>query len=58
MIAPSADGWCADWPFEVRFDYGELDEHDPAGKPEKTWFYRADAFKLPRGLRVAHLLTL
>ncbi|MBP8276482.1 MAG: hypothetical protein KAX55_06310 [Propionivibrio sp.] len=35
---------CADWLFEVRFDYGELDEHDPAGKPEKTWFYRADAF--------------
>ncbi len=39
---PSDNG--ADWLFEVRFDYGELDEDDPTGKPEKPWFYRADAF--------------
>ncbi|WP_081066246.1 SpvB/TcaC N-terminal domain-containing protein [Burkholderia cepacia] len=34
----------ADWLFEVRFDYGELDDGDPTGKPEKPWFYRSDAF--------------
>lgn len=34
----------ADWLFEVRFDYGELDDGDPTGKPEKPWFYRPDAF--------------
>jgi RHS repeat-associated protein len=34
----------ADWLFEVRFDYGELDEGDPTGNPEKPWFYRPDAF--------------
>ena len=34
----------ADWLFEVRFDYGELDEADPTGQPEKSWFYRPDAF--------------
>lgn len=34
----------ADWLFEVRFDYGELDEGDPTGQPEKRWFYRPDAF--------------
>ncbi|ALN80702.1 SpvB/TcaC N-terminal domain-containing protein [Lysobacter antibioticus] len=34
----------ADWLFEVRFDYGELDEGDPLGQPEKPWFYRPDAF--------------
>ncbi|MBS1693782.1 MAG: VCBS repeat-containing protein [Actinobacteria bacterium] len=33
-----------DWLFEVRFDYGELDEGDPTGQPEKLWFYRPDAF--------------
>ena len=33
----------ADWLFEVRFDYGEL-ENDPTGRPEKLWLYRADAF--------------
>ena len=33
-----------DWLFEVRFDYGELDEGDPTGLPEKDWFYRPDAF--------------
>lgn len=34
----------ADWLFEVRFDYGELDESDPTGRPEKPWLYRLDAF--------------
>lgn len=34
----------ADWLFEVRFDYGELDDLDPGGQPEKPWFYRPDAF--------------
>jgi len=34
----------ADWLFEVRFDYGELDKGDPTGQPEKPWFYRPDAF--------------
>lgn len=34
----------ADWLFEVRFDYGELNEGDPTGVPEKPWFYRPDAF--------------
>jgi hypothetical protein len=34
----------ADWLFEVRFDYGELDELDPMGQPEKPWVYRPDAF--------------
>ena len=34
----------ADWLFEVRFDYGELDEGDPTGQPEKPWLYRPDAF--------------
>lgn len=33
-----------DWLFEVRFDYGELDEHDPMGQAEKPWRYRPDAF--------------
>ena len=33
-----------DWLFEVRFDYGELNEGDPTGQPEKPWFYRPDAF--------------
>jgi RHS repeat-associated protein len=33
-----------DWLFEVRFDYGELDEGDPTGKPERPWLYRPDAF--------------
>jgi RHS repeat-associated protein len=33
-----------DWLFEVRFDYGELDEDDPTGQPEKSWLYRPDAF--------------
>ena len=33
----------ADWLFEVRFDYGELDEGDPTGQPEKSWLYRPDA---------------
>jgi hypothetical protein len=34
----------AGWLFEVRFDYGELDEGDPTGQPEKPWLYRPDAF--------------
>jgi RHS repeat-associated protein len=34
----------ADWLFEVRFDYGELDEGNPTGQPEKPWLYRPDAF--------------
>ncbi|MFC3550085.1 SpvB/TcaC N-terminal domain-containing protein [Lysobacter cavernae] len=34
----------ADWLFEVRFDYGELDEGNPTGLPEKPWLYRPDAF--------------
>ncbi|WP_330766951.1 SpvB/TcaC N-terminal domain-containing protein [Rhodococcus sp. M8-35] len=34
----------ADWLFEVRFDYGELDEADPTNLPENPWFYRPDAF--------------
>ena len=34
----------SDWLFEVRFDYGELDENNPTGQPEKPWFYRPDAF--------------
>ncbi|MFI5915060.1 SpvB/TcaC N-terminal domain-containing protein [Dactylosporangium sp. NPDC051541] len=39
---PSDTG--ADWLFEVRFDYGELDAHDPTGQPETPWRYRPDAF--------------
>jgi hypothetical protein len=35
---PPADT-SADWLFEVRFDYGELDEGDPTGQPEKAWFF-------------------
>ena len=34
----------ADWLFEVRFDYGELDDGDPTGQLEKRWLYRPDAF--------------
>jgi RHS repeat-associated protein len=34
----------ADWLFEVRFDYGELDDGNPTGQPEKPWLYRPDAF--------------
>ncbi|WP_216912975.1 SpvB/TcaC N-terminal domain-containing protein [Nocardia noduli] len=33
-----------DWLFEVRFDYGELDEANPMGQAEKPWLYRTDAF--------------
>lgn len=32
------------WLFEVRFDYGELDDRNPMGQPEKPWLYRPDAF--------------
>ena len=38
----------ADWLFEVRFDYGELDRDDPLTVPEKPWAYRADAFSRHR----------
>ena len=34
----------ADWLFEVRFDYGELDDDDPTRQPELPWLYRPDAF--------------
>jgi RHS repeat-associated protein len=34
----------ADWLFEVRFDYGDMDDDDPTGQPETPWFYRPDAF--------------
>jgi len=34
----------ADWLFEVRFDYGELDAANPIGTPEQPWLYRPDAF--------------
>lgn len=34
----------ADWLFEVRFDYGELNDADPTGTAEQPWFYRPDAF--------------
>ena len=34
----------ADWLFEARFDYGELEKSDPTAQPEKSWFYRPDAF--------------
>ena len=40
---PPADS-AVDWLFELRFDYGELDDGDPMGQPEKPWFYRPDAF--------------
>ncbi len=40
---PPSDS-AADWLFEVRFDYGELDEVDPTDSPEHAWFYRPDAF--------------
>ena len=34
----------ADWLFEVRFDYGELNADDPSGTAEQPWLYRPDAF--------------
>ncbi|MDV6297232.1 SpvB/TcaC N-terminal domain-containing protein [Rhodococcus aetherivorans] len=40
---PPADN-ATDWLFEARFDYGELDEGNPTGRPEKFWLYRPDAF--------------
>lgn len=43
LPAPPTDT-TADWLFEVRFDYGELNEADPTGTPEQPWFYRPDAF--------------
>jgi hypothetical protein len=38
----------ADWLFEVRFDYGETDDGNPTGQPEKPWLYRPDAFSTYR----------
>ena len=38
----------ADWLFEVRFDYGELNDADPTGTAEQPWFYRPDAFSIYR----------
>jgi len=43
LPAPPTDT-AADWLFEVRFDYGELDSTDPTGVAEQPWFYRPDAF--------------
>lgn len=43
LTAPPTDT-AADWLFEVRFDYGEMDPDDPTGQPEKPWLYRPDAF--------------
>jgi RHS repeat-associated protein len=43
LPAPPTDT-AADWLFEVRFDYGELDPTDPTGVAEQSWFYRPDAF--------------
>jgi len=43
-LADSPTDTEADWLFEVRFDYGELNEADPTGQPEQPWFYRPDAF--------------
>ena len=42
LLNPPTDS-SADWLFEVRFDYGELDLDDPTGQQEKAWFYRPDA---------------
>ncbi len=43
-LANPPSNTAADWLFEVRFDYGELNEVDPTGTPEQPWFYRPDAF--------------
>jgi RHS repeat-associated protein len=43
LPAPPSDT-AADWLFEVRFDYGELDTANPTGTPEQPWLYRPDAF--------------
>jgi RHS repeat-associated protein len=43
LPAPPTDT-AADWLFEVRFDYGELDAADPTGTQEQPWLYRPDAF--------------
>lgn len=34
----------ADWLFEIRFDYGELDDAEPLRAAERPWYYRPDAF--------------
>ena len=41
---PNPSDTAADWLFEVRLDYGELDADDPLGQPERPWPHRADAF--------------
>lgn len=43
LANPPSDN-AAHWLFEVRFDYGDLDEADPTGTLEQPWFYRPDAF--------------
>lgn len=43
LPAPPSDT-AADWLFEVRFDYGELNETNPTGTPVQPWLYRPDAF--------------
>ncbi|MFM7732453.1 MAG: SpvB/TcaC N-terminal domain-containing protein, partial [Cyanobium sp.] len=43
LAEPPGDS-AADWLFEVRFDYGELDGADPTGAPERAWTYRPDPF--------------
>ena len=43
LPAPPADT-AADWLFELRFDYGELNEANPTDTPEQPWFFRPDAF--------------
>ncbi len=47
LPAPPTDN-TADWLFEVRFDYGELNSEDPTGTPEQPWLYRPDAFSTYR----------
>lgn len=43
-LTPPPLDQASDWLFEVRFDYGELDEDNPAIVPELPWLYRPDAF--------------
>jgi RHS repeat-associated protein len=43
-LTPPPLDQASDWLFEVRFDYGELDEDNPATVPELPWLYRPDAF--------------
>jgi len=43
LPSPPSDT-AADWLFEARFDYGELNDTDPTGVPQQAWWYRPDAF--------------